>query len=56
MYGENDDFARFTYFSRAALEFVLQATKKPDIIHCHDWHTAAVVCNSDPTLFFQIIK
>ena len=56
VYGENDDFARFTYFSRAALEFVLQATKKPDIIHCHDWHTAAVVCNSDPTLFFQIIK
>ena len=56
MYGENDDFARFTYFSRAALEFVLQATKKPDIIHCHDWHTAAVVCNCDPIFFFQIIK
>eukprot|EP00250_Pteridium_aquilinum_P018087 c23933_g1_i1 orf=777-3914(-) len=42
VYGEIDDFKRFTYFSRAALEFVLQAGKKPDIIHCHDWHTAAV--------------
>lgn len=42
VYGERDDFMRFTYFSRAALEFVLQAGKKPDIIHCHDWHTAAV--------------
>lgn len=42
VYGETDDFARFTYFSRAALEFVLQASKRPDIIHCHDWHTAAV--------------
>lgn len=42
VYGENDDFRRFTYFCRAALEFILQAKKKPDIIHCHDWHTAAV--------------
>lgn len=42
IYGEIDDFKRFTYFSRAALEFVLQAGKSPDIIHCHDWHTAAV--------------
>ncbi|MCO5592626.1 hypothetical protein L7F22_046629 [Adiantum nelumboides] len=42
IYGETDDFKRFTYFSRAALEFVLQAGKRPDIIHCHDWHTAAV--------------
>ncbi|KAI5060950.1 hypothetical protein GOP47_0023455 [Adiantum capillus-veneris] len=42
IYGEKDDFKRFTYFSRAALEFVLQAGKRPDIIHCHDWHTSAV--------------
>ncbi|MCO5583438.1 hypothetical protein L7F22_037349 [Adiantum nelumboides] len=42
IYGETDDFKRFTYFSRAALEFVLQAGKRPDVIHCHDWHTAAV--------------
>lgn len=43
-YGENDDFKRFSFFSRAALELLLQAGKKPDIIHCHDWQTAFVVC------------
>ncbi|KAK4259296.1 hypothetical protein QN277_005641 [Acacia crassicarpa] len=41
-YGEHDDFKRFSYFSRAALEFLLRAGKKPDIIHCHDWQTAFV--------------
>ncbi|KAF1888421.1 hypothetical protein Lal_00011191 [Lupinus albus] len=41
-YGEHDDFRRFSYFSRAALEFLLQAGKKPDIIHCHDWQTAFI--------------
>lgn len=42
VYGEHDDFRRFSYFSRAALELLLQAGKKPDIIHCHDWQTAFV--------------
>lgn len=41
-YGESDDFRRFTFFSRAALEFLLQSGKKPDIIHCHDWQTAFI--------------
>lgn len=43
LYGENDDFKRFSFFSRAALELIFQACKKPDIIHCHDWQTAFVV-------------
>ncbi|KAJ3695063.1 hypothetical protein LUZ60_000440 [Juncus effusus] len=41
-YGEGDDFKRFSYFSRAALELIFQSAKKPDIIHCHDWQTAFV--------------
>ncbi|XP_019189287.1 PREDICTED: probable starch synthase 4, chloroplastic/amyloplastic isoform X2 [Ipomoea nil] len=41
-YGEHDDFKRFSFFSRAALELVLQAGKRPDIIHCHDWQTAFI--------------
>ncbi|KAL2930786.1 putative starch synthase 4 chloroplastic/amyloplastic, partial [Bienertia sinuspersici] len=41
-YGENDDFKRFSFFSRAALELLLQSGKKPDMIHCHDWQTAFV--------------
>lgn len=44
-YGEDDDFRRFSYFSRAALDLLLQTGKKPDIIHCHDWQTAFVVCS-----------
>ncbi|KAK3006523.1 hypothetical protein RJ639_015787 [Escallonia herrerae] len=42
LYGEHDDFKRFPFSSRAALELLLQAGKKPDIIHCHDWQTAFV--------------
>lgn len=41
-YGEHDDFKRFSYFSRAALELLYQSGKKVDIIHCHDWQTAFV--------------
>ncbi|CAN6689544.1 unnamed protein product [Malus baccata var. baccata] len=41
-YGEHDDFKRFSFFSRAALELLLQSGKQPDIIHCHDWQTAFV--------------
>ncbi|PIN23433.1 Actin filament-coating protein tropomyosin [Handroanthus impetiginosus] len=41
-YGEHDDFKRFSFFSRAALELLHQAGKRPDIIHCHDWQTAFV--------------
>ncbi|XP_011658280.1 probable starch synthase 4, chloroplastic/amyloplastic isoform X3 [Cucumis sativus] len=41
-YGEHDDFRRFSYFSRAALELLTRAGKRPDIIHCHDWQTAFI--------------
>ncbi|XP_055805780.1 probable starch synthase 4, chloroplastic/amyloplastic isoform X2 [Solanum dulcamara] len=42
LYGEHDDFKRFSFFSRVALELLLQAEKRPDIIHCHEWQTAFV--------------
>lgn len=41
-YGCEDDLARYLYFSRAALEFMKQKQLNPDIIHLHDWQTAAV--------------
>jgi starch phosphorylase len=37
-----DDAERFIFFSRAALEMLRRLNWSPDIIHCHDWHTALV--------------
>jgi starch synthase len=50
-YGFNDDPERFAFFSRAALEFLLQSNKHPDIIHCHDWQTGLV-----PVLLYGIYQ
>lgn len=42
-YGEYDDAERFAFFSRAALESLIHIPGlKPDILHCHDWHTALI--------------
>lgn len=46
LYGnKNEDYpdnsARFTEFSRAAIEFAKRVWL-PDVIHCHDWQTALV--------------
>ena len=35
-----DDEVRFDFFCRAALEFLLQTGRQPDVLHCHDWQTA----------------
>jgi starch synthase len=35
-----DDIKRFSFFTRAAIEMAKRLKFKPDIIHCHDWHTA----------------
>jgi starch synthase len=50
-YGCNDDNMRFAFFSKAALEFLLQSHKRPDIIHCHDWQTGLV-----PVMLYEIFK
>ncbi|KUO78836.1 MAG: glycogen synthase [Desulfosporosinus sp. BRH_c37] len=43
VYGEYDDAERFAFFSRAALESLIHIPGfKPDILHCHDWHTALI--------------
>jgi starch synthase len=41
-YGCDDDIERYLYFSRAALEFMQKRGLDPDIIHIHDWQTAAI--------------
>lgn len=42
IYMYEDDADRFIFFCRAALEGVRQLGWQPDVIHCHDWHTAIV--------------
>ncbi len=37
-----DDFERFASFQIAVLDWLKSFSKKPDIIHCHDHHTALV--------------
>jgi starch synthase len=50
-YGHHDDPERFSFFCRAALEFMLKSGKNPDVIHCHDWQTGLV-----PVLLFDVYK
>jgi starch synthase len=50
-YGFNDETMRFAFFSKAALEFLLKSGKRPDIIHCHDWHTGLV-----PVMLAEVYK
>ena len=45
VYGRNDDGVKFDFFCNAALEFLLQTNRQPDILHCHDWSTATVAAS-----------
>ncbi|WVZ73220.1 hypothetical protein U9M48_021557 [Paspalum notatum var. saurae] len=40
--GYPDDFERFSYFSRASLDYIVKSGKRPDILHIHNWETAIV--------------
>ncbi|NET52706.1 MAG: glycogen synthase [Merismopedia sp. SIO2A8] len=42
---------RFALFSKAALEFILQSNKRPDIIHCHDWQTGLI-----PVMLYEMYQ
>ena len=56
LYGYPDDGERFILFCRAALELLRRLGWAPDILHCHDWHTAIVpnwrrtIYRNDPLL------
>ncbi|MFJ5715799.1 glycogen synthase GlgA [Neobacillus sp. NPDC093127] len=42
LYGFFDDGERFAYFNRAVLEALAELDFFPDVLHCHDWHTAMI--------------
>jgi len=42
LYGERDDAKRYGFFCRAVLESLPALEWTPEVIHCHDWHTALV--------------
>jgi starch synthase len=51
VYGFDDDVIRYAFFCKAAMEFLLKADKRPEVIHCHDWQTALV-----PVLLYELYQ
>lgn len=42
LYGYEDDYERFSYYSQAVLEAIRYLNFEPEIIHLNDWHTAMI--------------
>lgn len=42
LYGSENENARFFFFDVAALQLLKKLDFKPDVIHCHDWHTGLI--------------
>lgn len=42
LYGYKDGNLRYYFFCRAALETLQALAIKPDVIHCHDWHSGLI--------------
>lgn len=42
IYSSDDDVNRFLYFSRSIVDLMIKREIHPDVIHIHDWHSAAI--------------
>lgn len=42
IYGYSDDTERFTAFQIAVIDWINHWQHKPDVIHCHDYHTGLI--------------
>ena len=49
--GSYNEAEAYLYFCRAALEYLVQSGRKPDVIHAHEWQSAAV-----PMLFWEFFS
>lgn len=50
-YEYQDNAERFCFFSAAGLHGICQTGWRPDVVHCHDWHSSPV-----PTLLRTLLK
>lgn len=56
IYGYPDDLSRFLYFSRAVTEYLKIKNQYIDILHLHDWHSAAVALFAKDLLHLPVGK
>lgn len=42
LYGSTHENSRFALFNFAVLQILKKINFKPDVIHCHDWHTGLI--------------
>ncbi|MFH0853508.1 MAG: glycogen synthase [bacterium] len=42
LYGYKDDNQRFIFFNKAVFKFITNHSFKPNLIHCHDWHSGLI--------------
>lgn len=42
LYGFNDDYNRFAFFSKATVDILKDIDFKPNVIHCNDWQTGLI--------------
>src|SRR5512137_964341 len=43
VFGQPDEVMAYLFFSRAVIEFLRAGEWMPDVLHAHDWHSAAAV-------------
>ncbi|SMO65223.1 glycogen synthase [Fodinibius sediminis] len=51
-----DEFERFISFQIAVLDWINQMSRKPEVVHCHDHHTALVPFMMTQSYRYQALK
>jgi starch synthase len=56
IYGYDDDSERFTAFQIAVVNWISSWEHQPDVVHCHDHHTALIPFMMQHCLDYQTLK